>query len=234
MKALCVCCLVAGVIAYAQLAGQTTKPAPCSADVDFAALRHYAAVNEALQKSSKVPVKVVFLGDSITENWGKSTGIWFSNPEWINRGIGGQTTAQLLLRTRSDAIELRPRVLVIEGGTNDMRDGVTPEQIRDNIASIAELARAHHIKVMIASMMPVCDCFRPLSGLRTVERIRHLNSLLQNLCKKNGWHYLDFNTPLADQNGNMKREFTVDGVHPNADGYRALLPVCIKALKHFG
>jgi lysophospholipase L1-like esterase len=200
-------------------------------EADFAQLHHYRA-----QNATHTPAharRVVFLGDSITEYWGLHSGTWFEQPEWLNRGIGGQTTQQLLLRERNDALDLHPRAIVIEAGSNDMRLGFSPEAIRDNIASIAELAHAHRVTVFITGMTPVCDCVRPLTGLRTVERIHHLNALLQQLCREQHWTYLDFNTPLTGPGGFMRRELTVDGVHPNSDGYKLLEPVVFEALRDY-
>jgi len=210
------------------LYAQAPPAAVNSEEADFAQLHRYHAANAALP-SPQAP-RVVFLGDSITEYWGSRNGTWFAQPEWINRGIGGQTTQQLLLRERNDALDLHPQAIVLEGAANDMRLGFSPETIRDNIASMAELARARGITVFIAAMTPVCDCVRPLTGLRTVDRIHHLNALLQQLCHENHWGYLDFNTPLAAPDGLMRKELTVDGVHPNAEGYKLLAPVVLKAL----
>ena len=225
--------LLLATLAFAPLFSRSqTAPLPAnSEETDFAQLHHYRAQNAALPTAHAK--RVVFLGDSITEYWGLHSGTWFAPPQWLNRGIGGQTTQQLLLRERNDALDLHPRAIVIEGGGNDMRLGFSPEAIRDNIASIAELARAHRVTVFIAGMAPVCDCVRPLTGLRTVERIHRLNALLQQLCREQHWTYLDFNTPLADADGLMRKELTVDGVHPNTDGYKLLEPVVLEALHDY-
>jgi lysophospholipase L1-like esterase len=206
-------------------------PAANGEETDFAQMHHYRDANAAL--SSAAARRVVFLGDSITQYWGWHNGTWFPQKEWINRGIGGQTTQQLLLRERHDALDLHPDAMVIEGGANDMRLGFSPEAIRDNVATIAELARAHGITVFIAGMTPVCDCVRPLTGLRTVDRIHRLNALLQQLCREQHWVYLDFNTPLAAPDGLMRKELTVDGVHPNDAGYKLLEPVVNQALRAY-
>jgi lysophospholipase L1-like esterase len=199
---------------------------------DSAALRHYRAANAAIHASG-APVKVVFLGDSITEYWGSRAGVWFKETGWLNRGIGGQTTSQLLLRERFDVIALHPRALVIEGGSNDMRLGLSPKVIRDNIASIGELAQGHGITVFVASMTPVCDCFRPISGLRTVDRITRLNLLLRQLCLKKHWSFMKLTSALADASGQMRSTLTVDGVHPNEEGYLILGPLIAAYLKPF-
>jgi len=208
-------------------------PSPVNAAAtDFAQLSRYQTANTTLRQQAD-SAAVVFLGDSMIDYWGTKAGVWFPNAKWINRGVGGQTTSQILLRERADALSLHPKAIVIEGASNDMRLGFTNEQIRDNIVSMAELAHAHHISVFIAGMTPVCDCFRDLTGLRTVDRIRALNLLLEQACREGHWTYLDFNSPLADSSGHMRKELTTDGVHPNAVGYGLLAQVVDHALRQF-
>lgn len=203
-----------------------------SAEADFGQLNFYREANGKLL-ATRQKVDVVFLGDSITQLWGSHPETWFSEPGWINRGIGGQTTSQLLLREKKDALDLHPRAILLEGGSNDMRLGFTPEEIRDNFLSLGELAQAHHIAVFVATMTPTCDCFRPLSGLRTVERIHELNQLLAAMCKARHWHLIDINTPLAETQGKMIKDLTIDGVHPNDKGYRLLAPIIEKSLRSY-
>jgi lysophospholipase L1-like esterase len=222
---------IALLFCISTLTGQLLLPqtAANSAATDFAQLGRYREANVALPAATSG--RIVFLGDSITERWAVSPVTWFSNPEWINRGIGGQTTQQLLLRERADAIALHPRAIVLEAGSNDMRLGYTPEIIRDNMLTMGQLAEANNTRVFITAMTPVCDCVTPLSGLRTVERIHQLNTLLQQMARDHHWHYIDLNTPLADATGHMRAELTVDGVHPNADGYKLLTRVVLRALR---
>jgi lysophospholipase L1-like esterase len=205
---------------------QTTTPANAAA-ADFAQLARYREANKGAS------AKVVFLGDSITDYWGSRSGTWFQHPGWVNRGIGGQTTAQLLLRERNDALDLNPKAIVLEGSGNDMRLGWSPEEIRDNLLTMGELAEAHHVAVFVAKMTPVCDCYRPLTGLRTVERIRELNTLIEAMCRERQWTVIDLWTPLAGPNGLMQKRLTVDGVHPNDAGYALLAPVVEKALGRY-
>jgi len=209
------------------------KPPANSSAADFENLARYASANEQVEHGTKHGNRVVFLGDSITDYWGKKAGTWFSSPEWINRGISGQTTGQLLLREQADAVLLHPDAIVIEGGSNDMRYGFTSETIRDHVASMGEVAEANHMKVFIALMTPVCDCFRPLSAGRTPEHVRQLNALYTDLCHAHGWVCIDTFSPLADSQGLMRKELTLDGVHPNDAGYALLAPVYLKALKAF-
>ncbi len=219
-------------VAVAQTQAEAKPPANSSA-ADFENLARYASADAATAPSSKHGHRVVFLGDSITDYWGKKAGTWFSSPEWINRGITGQTTGQILLREQADAVALHPDAIVIEGGSNDMRYGFTPETIRDHVASMGEIAEANHMKVFIALMTPVCDCFRQLSAGRTPENIRQLNALYTNLCQAHGWVCIDTFSPLADSQGLMRKDLTLDGVHPNDTGYALLAPVYLQSLKAF-
>jgi lysophospholipase L1-like esterase len=214
--------LSAAVTGYSQ----TIAPSN-AASSDFAQLGRYRTANVG------TTARVVFLGDSITDYWGSRSGTWFRQNGWTNRGIGGQTTAQLLLRERTDVLALHPRAVVLEGGGNDMRLGFSAEEIRDNLLTIGELADHHHIAVFVAEMTPVCDCVRPLTGLRTVENIQRLNHLLDEMCKDKHWTLIDLNTPLADPDGKMRASLTVDGVHPNNEGYALLAPVIEHALNRY-
>jgi lysophospholipase L1-like esterase len=189
-------------------------PEANSAKADFSQNSHYAQADQNLLQSGS-RVKVVFLGDSITEYWGSRSGAWFSEEGWINRGIGGQTSAQLLLRERSDAINLHP------------------EEIREHFLTMGELAEFNHIAVFVETMTPTCDCFRPVSGLRTVERIRRLNELLSAMCIEKGWKLIDVSSPLVDSKDHMQKELTVDGVHPNNAGYSLMAPIIEEALKNY-
>jgi len=215
-----------------QQPGPKASPAN-SAAADFAQLARYQAADRAIQSNPSQPVRVVFLGDSILERWGRDAGVWFTEPGWLNRGIGGQTTGQMLLRERNDVLALHPRAVVLEGGSNDMRLGFLPQAIRDNFATMGELAQAHHIKVFVATMTPVCDCVRPLTGLRTVDRIAQLNGMLKALCREHHWTLIDLNPVLADAHGLMRGEFTSDGVHPTGEGYKLLADVIVRALKRY-
>jgi lysophospholipase L1-like esterase len=203
-----------------------------SRTTDLTQPERYRTANQKILETG-VPVRVVFLGDSITDYWGSRAGTWFSNSGWINRGIGGQTTAQLLQRIQRDAIDLHPQAIVLEGASNDMRSGFSPEAIRDNLLSMGKLAQAHHIAVFVAIMTPVCDCYSSLTGLRTVSRIDYFNTLLRQMCRERHWMFIDLNTPLRDKKGLMRKELTTDGVHPNDEGYRILAPVVLKALHSY-
>jgi lysophospholipase L1-like esterase len=173
----------------------------------------------------------VFLGDSITDYWGRRHGIFFPGKPYLNRGIGGQTTAQMLLRFQADVVALSPSIVVIEAGSNDVRLGATDEQIEANLTSLTQLASANSIQVVLASLTPVCDCFVPRTPSRPLSRLRAINQWIQRYTKRNGFVYLDYWTPLADSHGMMRREYTVDGVHPNDAGYAPMAIAAEQAIR---
>ena len=183
----------------------------------------------------------MFFGDSITDNWSKPDyGGFFPGKPYVNRGIGGQTTAQMLLRFRADVLELQPKVVVILAGTNDIAGNagpVTLDQVQDNLASMAELARAHGIRVVFASLLPVSDDKQDANGqalTRTRQRptatIRELNRWLAAYAAKNGHVYLDYFTATADAAGLLLSPLNDDGLHPNARGYAVMAPLAEKAI----
>jgi lysophospholipase L1-like esterase len=184
---------------------------------------------------------VVFFGDSITDNWSKPPyGGFFRGKPYVNRGIGGQTTGQMLLRFRSDVIRLQPRAVVILAGTNDLSGNtgpVSPETIESNLATMVELARGHKIAVALASLLPVCDCKTSPDGkpiTRTQDRppasIIALNKRIAALAQQNGLAYLDYYNALVDETGALKAALTDDGLHPNAAGYAVMAPLAEKIL----
>ena len=208
---------------------------------DFGGFYRYAAANAALAAPKPGENRVVFYGDSITDNWSKPEyGGFFPDKPYVNRGIGGQTTAQMLLRFRADVLELSPRVVVILAGTNDVAGNagpVTPDQIQDNLASMAELARLHGVRVVLASLLAVSDDKKDPAGqpvTRTRQRptatLRELNGWLSAYAAKNGHVYLDYFTATADANGLLRSELNDDGLHPNARGYAVMAPLADKAI----
>lgn len=208
---------------------------------DFAGLYRYAGANAALAPPRPGEKRVVFFGDSITDNWSKAEyGGFFPGKPYVNRGIGGQTTAQMLLRFRADVVELGPAAVVILAGTNDLAGNAGPtslDQIQDNLASMAELARAHGIRVVLASLLPVSDDKRDANGQlitrtrqRPTEKIRELNRWLAAHAAKNGHVYLDYFTATADASGLLLPALNDDGLHPNAKGYAIMAPLAEKAI----
>lgn len=176
--------------------------------------------------------RVVFMGNSITIGWGRICPDFFSGRPYINRGISGQTTPQMLVRFRADVIDLKPAVVVILAGTNDIAGNTGPSTIKmieDNIVSMAELAKANGIEVVLSSVLPVFDYpWKP--GLEPVEKIAALNKFLKNYAEKNGAIYLDYFSSLADERKGMKEEYASDGVHPNEAGYKVMAPLAEEAI----
>jgi lysophospholipase L1-like esterase len=206
---------------------------------DYGRLARFAAANAALPPAQRD--RVVFFGDSITDNWGApSYGGFFPGRPYVNRGIGGQATSQMLVRFRADVLALKPAVVVILAGTNDIAGNAGPatlEQVQDNLATMAELARAHGIKVVLASLLPVADDTFDPEGLpriqtrsRPPEKIAALNTWLLAYAKKNGHMYLDYFTTVADVSGRFKSGLTHDGLHPNPAAYALMRPLAEKAI----
>src|ERR1700722_11133791 len=202
---------------------------------DFGQLARYRQANASLAPPAAAESRVVFLGDSITDYWKLPD--YFPGKPYINRGIDGQTTPEMLVRFRQDVIDLHPKVLVVLAGTNDIA-GVTGrasnEDIESNYASMAELARAHGIRTVFASVLPVNN-YAPDSAesfaLRPRARILEINKWLKNYCAKNGSVYLDYFTALADDQGMLKRALSDDGLHPNDAGYKIMAPLAEKAIQ---
>ncbi len=200
---------------------------------DWANLNHYKSKNEKLGLASSNENRIVFMGNSITESWGNMSPEFFSKKPYINRGISGQTTPQMLVRFRTDVIDLKPKVVVILAGTNDIAGNTGPttlKMISDNIFSMAELARANGIKVILSSVLPAYDYpWKP--GLQPADKIIKLNEIIKTYTEKNNMMYLDYHTSMADQRNGLKDTYTYDGVHPNKKGYQVMEPLAEEALK---
>ena len=176
--------------------------------------------------------RVVFMGNSITEGWKDVDPDFFKDKPYINRGISGQTTPQMLVRFRADVVNLKPKVVVILAGTNDIAGNtgpVTLEMIEDNIASMVEIAKANNINVVLCSVLPAYD-YPWKSGLQPAEKIVALNKWIKDYSEKNKIIYADFFTPMADERNGLKKEYSEDGVHPNKDGYDVMTPFVEKAI----
>jgi lysophospholipase L1-like esterase len=200
---------------------------------DWAGLIHYGSDNSELQPPKPDEDRVVFIGDQITEYWGKDNEEFFRGRAWLNRGIAGQTTDQMLVRFRQDVIVLKPKAVVIMGGINDvagLHGPCTEEMTVDNITSMSELAKANGIRVILASLTPVCDCFgKSVARQRWQGRISEVNELLEQYAGKAGAVYLDYFSAMADR-GDLKRALTKDGVVPNEAGYRVMASLASKAV----
>jgi lysophospholipase L1-like esterase len=202
---------------------------------DFGQLARYRNADAALAPPAQNETRVIFLGDSITDYWKLPD--YFPAKPYINRGIDGQTTPEMLVRFRQDVIALRPKVLVVLAGTNDIA-GVTGrtsnEEIEANYASMAELARAHRIRVVFASVLPVHNYTHDAQesfALRPRDRILALNRWLRDYCSRNQLVYLDYFSALVDDQGMLKRALSDDGLHPTDAGYKIMAPLAEKAIQ---
>ena len=201
---------------------------------DFGELARYRDADAALAPPAAGENRVVFIGDSITDYWKLAD--YFPGKPYLNRGIDGQTTPQMLVRFRQDVIDLHPRVLVVLAGTNDVAGVTGPtrnEDIEANYASMAELARLHHIRVIFSSLLPLnnyTEDAKESFALRPHERILALNRWLKDYCAKNKLLYLDYFSALVDDKGMLKRDLSDEGLHPNAAGYKIMVPLAEKAI----
>ncbi len=202
---------------------------------DYGQLARYRAVNAALQAPAADENRVVFFGDSITDIWKLDES--FPGKPYVNRGIGGQTTSQMLVRFRQDVIDLRPKVVVILAGTNDIAGNSGPisnQDIEANYASLAELARAHNIGVIFSSVLPVHN-YTPKSqdffAQRPMERILALNKWLKEYCATKNLIYLDYFPAMIDDKGLLRRDLADDGLHPNKAGFAIMAPMAEKAIE---
>lgn len=199
---------------------------------DWACLKCFEEANTQVAAPKPGEQRVVFMGNSITIGWSNLNPEFFEGKPYINRGISGQTTPQMLIRFRPDVINLKPKVVVILAGTNDIagNTGYTPiETIFGNIVSMTELAKANGIKVVLSSVLPAFD-YPWRKGLGPVEKIADLNERIKNYAAKNNCVYLDYYTPMADERKGLKAELTSDGVHPNKAGYLVMGPLAEKAI----
>ena len=208
---------------------------------DWPALARYRDENSKTAVPEKSEKRVVFLGDSITDGWhNPANGGFFPGKPYVNRGISGQTTPQMLIRFRPDVIALKPEVVVILAGTNDIAGNTGPmtlQSIEDNLASIAELARAHEIRVVFASLLPVSDYEKTADGQprnqttrRPPEQIKALNEWMKKYAADNKLTYLDYYSAMVDDKGFLKDELSNDGLHPNLQGYLVMNPLAEKAI----
>jgi len=202
---------------------------------DYGQLARYRDDNAALKPPAPGENRVVFFGDSITDIWKLDES--FPDKPYVNRGIGGQTTSQMLVRFRQDVINLQPKIVVILAGTNDIAGNSGPisnEDIEANFASLAELARAHNIRVIFSSVLPVHN-YTPKSqdffAQRPMDRILALNRWLKDYCAANNLIYLDYFPAMIDDKGMLKHDLADDGLHPNKAGFAIMAPMAEKAIE---
>jgi acyl-CoA thioesterase I len=193
--------------------------------VDFGDLNHFKDADAELGAPAAGEARVVFMGDSITEGWNLAG--WFPGKAYVNRGISGETTPQMLVRFRQDVIDLKPRVVVILGGTNDIAGNTGPmtlEQTEDNLESMADLARANGIGVVLCSVLPAFD-FPWSPGLEPAPKIAELNEWMKAYAAQKGMAYVDYYTAMKDAQGGLPPKLSKDGVHPLAAGYAVMAPL---------
>jgi lysophospholipase L1-like esterase len=229
--------VAAGVLALCAASHAQQPAAPLSQSQmlgqlhDFAGLDRYAAADRAVSPFEEG--RVVFYGDSITDAWGRNGGRFFPGKPYINRGISGQTTPQMLVRFRQDVIDLHPRAVVILAGTNDIAGNTGPStlaMIEDNFSSMADLGRANGIRVILASVLPTVD-YPWRKGLDPAPKIKLLNQWIAAYCAAHQLTYLDYYAAMAGPDGGMKPGISIDGVHPNAAGYAIMEPLAEQAIE---
>jgi lysophospholipase L1-like esterase len=199
---------------------------------EWAYLSRYHEANAKLAPPAAGERRIVFLGDSITESWA-ARGSFFPGEPYVNRGIGGQTTAQMLVRFRQDVIGLNPALVVILAGTNDIAENGGPttlEAIEDNLQSMAELAKLNGIRVILASNLPAID-YPWRRGLEPADKISALNRWIAEYCATNHLVYLDYYSAMVDDKRALRRDLSNDGVHPTAAGFAVMAPLAEKAIR---
>lgn len=198
--------------------------------MDWANLRKYHSENLALLQSGFTPI--VFMGDSITEFWSNYNSTFFIENGFVNRGISGQTTSQMLLRFRQDVIQLRPSKVVILAGINDIAENTGPisiENIMGNIISMVELAKANHIEVVLCSVLPA-NKFDWNHKIQPADKVLELNKLIQKIAEENSLNHVDYYSNMVDGNNGLKKIYGDDGVHPNKEGYKIMEQLLLKAI----
>lgn len=200
---------------------------------DWAFLKRFEGENRTLAPVKAGEKRVVFMGNSITEGWKRADSAFFTGRPYFNRGISGQTTPQMLIRFRPDVIDLKPAVVVILAGINDIAQNTGPmtlEQTFGNLVSMAQLATANNIKVVLCSVLPAFDFpWRP--GLQPAEKVVKLNALLKAYAAKKGHVYVDYFSALVDHRNGMKAEYANDEVHPTPAGYKVMAPLAEKGIR---
>jgi len=213
-------------------ASAPVDPAEERLHTDWAYLARYRDANAGLPPPAAGEARVVFMGNSITEGWAPQFGALFPGRPYVGRGISGQTPPQMLVRFRQDVVALRPAVVVILAGTNDIAGNTGPttlETIEANMSSMVDIARANNIRVVLCSVLPVYDFpWRP--GLAPAPKIIALNVWLRAYARRRGLAYADFHTAMADARSGLPVALAADGVHPTAAGYAIMAPIVERAI----
>ena len=221
---------VAALMVTTVNANSQTQPDPLR--TDWPNLARYRDANAKLPPPAANENRVVFIGNSITEGWAQYFPAMFTGKPYINRGIGGQTTPQMLIRFRPDVIALKPKVVVILAGINDIAGNTGPstlEMIEDNLASMTELAQSNGIRVVLSSVLPAADFpWRP--GMDPAPKVIALNKWIKDYAAQRGAVYLDYHSAMSDEKGGMRTGLASDGVHPTEVGYRMMVPLVEEAI----
>jgi len=199
---------------------------------DWPNFARYRTANEKLGPPKAGENRVVFMGNSITDGWIRLSPEFFQGRPYIDRGISGQTSPQMLVRFRADVINLKPKVVLILSGINDIAGNTGPstlEMIEDNIASMAELAKSNGIRVVLSSILPAYD-FPWKPGVNPAEKVVTVNTWIKAYAAKNNMVYLDYFSAFADERKGMPAKYSNDGVHPTKDGYKIMEPLAEKAI----
>jgi len=202
--------------------------------VSYAQYKDWAKFERYQEKNTQVAVKpkAVFMGDSITDNWAKMDGDFFTANDFIGRGISGQTTSHMLVRFRRDVIDLKPKYVVILAGTNDIAKNngeISLENILGNIVSMCELAKANRIKPVLCSVLPAV-AYRWRKELRPADDIVRLNAMIRDYARKNRISYVDYHSALKDADNGLPAKYAKDGVHPNLECYKVMERIVTKYL----
>ena len=195
-----------------------------SENQDWPNLNRYKKENYDLNLDLNEGNRVIFMGDSITEGWSALYPDFFKKRNYVNRGISGQTTPQMLIRFRSDVVDLLPKTVVILAGTNDIAENTGPSNVKmitDNIFSMAELGNAHSIKIVLCSVLPVFK-YSWKNIIDPPSYIYEVNSMIEEYCLKNNYKYLDYYSSMVDGRKGLMESLTEDGVHPNEKGYEVM------------
>ena len=210
-----------------------TQPQAQPRNLDPNNLSKYAAANSATPPPGKTP-RVVFLGDSITEAWHLNE--YFTGRDFINRGIGGQITSQMLGRFLQDVVALHPKAVVIMGGINDIGRGYTPGTVEASLETMGDLAKEHGVKPIFASVLPVSDYHKDtdprheMTKTHSPDEIAQVNRWLKDYCAREKFVYIDYYSVMADYKKQMQADLSDDGLHPNARGYRVMSPIALEAI----
>lgn len=200
---------------------------------DWPNLSKYQEENAQLKPVAPGEKRIVFMGDSITEFWSTIDSDYFIGKPYLNRGISGQTTPQMLVRFRADVIDLKPSAVVILAGINDIAGNtgpVTLQMITNNIFSMVELAHANQIKVILCSVLPAYD-FPWKPNQNPAQKVVDLNKMIKKYADAKGILYLDYFSAMRDERDGLKSAYSGDGVHPNKLGYQVMAPLAEKAIK---